>query len=168
MVRGLPFFELLENKTEKTLFRKRQVVIMSDFLTPSERSERMSRIGSKDTKPELALRKVLHGLGLRYRLHGYDLPGKPDIIFPRYRVVVFVHGCFWRRHARCKIATMPKSNISFWERKFNNNIARDTRVAAELESLGWHVFVVWECELNTKAKAAITGERLAKLIKDEG
>ncbi|MCE9665268.1 DNA mismatch endonuclease Vsr [Halomonas sp. M5N1S17] len=127
----------------------------------------MSRIRSKDTQPELVLRKVLHGLGLRYRLHGRGLPGKPDLVFPRYRVVVFIHGCFWHRHAGCKIATTPKSNTSFWVEKFEKNVARDLRVAAELESLGWRVFVVWECEVNSTTKASLTGERLARLIREE-
>lgn len=120
---------------------------MVDFLTPRERLERMSRIRSKETQPELVLRKVLHGLGLRYPLHGRGLPGKPDLVFPRYRVVVFIHGCFWHRHVGCKIATTPKINTSFWVEKFEKNVARDVRVAAELESLGWRVFVVWECEV---------------------
>lgn len=140
---------------------------MVDFLSPRERSERMSRIRSKDTQPELVLRKVLHGLGLRYRLHGRGLPGKPDLVFPRYRVVVFIHGCFWHRHAGCKIATTPKSNTSFWVEKFEKNVARDARVVAELESLGWRVFVVWECEVNSTTKALLTGERLARLIREE-
>lgn len=138
---------------------------MVDFLSPSERSERMSRIRGKDTQPELALRRVLHGLGLRYRLHGAGLPGKPDLVFPRYKAVVFVHGCFWHRHAGCNIATLPKSNTSFWIEKFQRNVARDTRVVAQLEVQGWRVFVAWECELATPAKASQTGARLAGQIK---
>jgi len=109
---------------------------MVDFLSPTERSERMSRIRGKDTKPELALRKVLHGLGLRYRLHGAGLAGKPDLVFPRYKAVVFVHGCFWHRHTGCNIATTPKSNTPFWTEKFDKNVPRDARVAAELEKRG--------------------------------
>ena len=139
---------------------------MTDFLSPAERSERMSRIRDKDTQPELALRKVLHRLGLRYRLHGAGLPGKPDLVFPRYKTVVFVHGCFWHRHAGCKIASTPKSNMSFWLEKFEKNIARDARVAAQLEAKGWKVLVVWECELASKEKSQATGKRLQTLIRD--
>jgi DNA mismatch endonuclease, patch repair protein len=141
---------------------------MVDFLSPRERSERMSRIRGKDTRPELALRKVLHGLRLRYRLHGKGLPGKPDLVFPRYKAVVFVHGCFWHRHPGCSIATTPKSNTAFWLEKFEKNVARDARVTAQLEGQGWRVLVAWECELSTPAKAARVGERLATLIKDQG
>lgn len=141
---------------------------MVDFLSPRERSERMSQIRGKDTRPELALRKVLHGLGLRYRLHGKGFPGKPDLVFPRYKAVVFVHGCFWHRHPECSIATTPKSNTAFWLEKFEKNVARDARVTAQLEGLGWRVLVAWECELSTPAKAARVGEKLATLIKDQG
>lgn len=138
---------------------------MADFLSNAERSERMSRIRGKDTQPELALRKVLHGMGLRYRLHGSGLPGKPDLVFRRHEAVVFVHGCFWHRHAGCSIATTPKSNTQFWVRKFEMNVARDARVAAALLGLGWRVFVAWECELASTTKAKATGERLRELIR---
>jgi DNA mismatch endonuclease (patch repair protein) len=138
---------------------------MTDFLSPAERSERMSRIRSKDTQPELSLRKVLHGHGLRYRLHATNLPGKPDLVFPRYKAVVFVHGCFWHNHTGCKTATTPKSNTTFWLTKFEKNVARDEFVRAELEAREWRVFVVWECELASMAKANATGERLYALIR---
>lgn len=138
---------------------------MVDFLTPAERSERMSRIRGKDTRPELTLRKVLHALGLRYRLHGAGLPGKPDLVFPRYRSVVFVHGCFWHRHVGCSIATTPKSNTTFWEQKFEKNTDRDRRVTLELEKAGWKVLVAWECELSSMTKARATGELLARKIR---
>jgi DNA mismatch endonuclease (patch repair protein) len=137
---------------------------MVDFLTPAQRSERMSRIRGKDSQPELALRRVLHRLGLRYRLHAKDLPGKPDLVFPRYRAVVFVHGCFWHRHEGCNIATTPKSNTPFWVEKFGKNVMRDSRVAAQLKDLGWHVFVAWECELAPR-KVEATGELLAAAIR---
>lgn len=126
----------------------------------------MSRIRSKDTVPELALRKILHRFGLRYRLGGAGLPGKPDLVFPRYRSVVFVHGCFWHRHKGCKIASVPKSNVGFWTAKFEKNVARDARVAQELAALGWRVFIVWECELSSANKAITTGERLTAAIRD--
>jgi len=138
---------------------------MVDFLSPRERSERMSRIRGKDTRPELALRKVLHGLGFRYRLHGKNLPGKPDLVFPRYKTVVFVHGCFWHRHPGCSIATTPKSNTPFWVEKFEKNVARDANVTAQLEKQGWNVLVAWECELSSPTKAIQTGERIATQIK---
>ncbi|MBO1111843.1 very short patch repair endonuclease [Bordetella petrii] len=138
---------------------------MTDFLSPLERSERMARIRGKDTEPELALRRELHRLGLRFRLHVAGLPGKPDLIFPRYKTVVFVHGCFWHRHAGCSIATTPKSNTSFWLEKFDKNVERDRRVAEQLTVLGWRVLVAWECELSTRTKAAMTGEMLASQIR---
>jgi len=139
---------------------------MADLLTPVERSERMSRIRGKDTQPELALRKALHSLGLRYRLHAVDLIGKPDLVFPRYKTVVFVHGCFWHRHAGCRIASTPKTNTSYWIEKFNKNVLRDACVIAALESLGWKVIVVWECELNSYGKSLSTGKRLAEIIRN--
>lgn len=138
---------------------------MVDFLSATERSERMSRIRGKDTQPELALRKALHRQGFRYRLHGAGLPGKPDLVFPRYRTVVFVHGCFWHRHAGCKIASTPKSNTLFWVDKFQKNLARDERVTKALEEAGWKVLVVWECELASFKKAQATGERIGVLIR---
>jgi DNA mismatch endonuclease (patch repair protein) len=138
---------------------------MADFLSPAERSERMSRIRGKDSQPELALRRVLHRLGLRYRLHVPNMPGKPDLVFPRHKAVVFVHGCFWHRHAGCNIATIPKTNTPFWLEKFEKNVSRDARNAASLRDAGWRVFVVWECELASDAKAKAAGERLALLIR---
>lgn len=139
---------------------------MVDFLTPAQRSERMSRIRGKDSQPELALRRVLHRLGLRYRLHAKDLPGKPDLVLPRYKAVVFVHGCFWHRHEGCKIATTPKSNTLFWVEKFNKNKARDAHVADSLKNLGWRVFVVWECDL-APSKVMNTADRLRAAICSE-
>lgn len=139
---------------------------MADFLTPAERSTRMSRIKSRDTVPEIALRKALHALGLRFRLDNRKLPGKPDIILPRYRAAVFVHGCFWHRHQGCKVATTPKSNTEFWIQKFDRNVSRDARVTGELEALGWRVFVVWECELGSARKVSATAMELAATIRD--
>ncbi|MER9546124.1 very short patch repair endonuclease [Mesorhizobium sp. M0437] len=106
----------------------------------------MSRIRGKDTKAEIAVRKAASGLGHRYRLNRRDLPGTPDLVFPKRKVAVFVHGCFWHRHIGCKYAYEPKSNVEFWTRKFQNNVARDGRVVGELERLGWHVVVIWECQ----------------------
>ncbi|CAN7702846.1 very short patch repair endonuclease [Pseudomonas brassicacearum] len=138
---------------------------MTDFLSPKERSERMARIRGSNTRPEIALRKVLHSLGLRYRLNGSGLPGKPDLVFPRHKAVVFVHGCFWHRHFNCNIATTPKSNTEFWVEKFEKNVARDERVTMLLKAAGWRVFVVWECEVGSVRNANTTGKKLADLIR---
>lgn len=137
-----------------------------DFLSPAERSERMARIRGTDTQPELALRKELHRTGLRYRLHARNLPGKPDLVLPRHRAVVFVHGCFWHRHVGCAIAKTPKSNTAFWQEKFTRNVTRDRLVAQKLRADGWRVFVVWECELASGTKARHAAERLATSIRD--
>jgi DNA mismatch endonuclease, patch repair protein len=135
-----------------------------DTLSPAERSARMARIRSGNTMPELFLRKELHRLGLRYRLHRRDLPGKPDLVFPRYKAVVFLHGCFWHRHGGCKIASTPKSNTELWVSKFERNMSRDARVAMELRALGWKVVVAWECEANNPRKAEQTARRVAREI----
>lgn len=138
---------------------------MVDFLSPAERSERMSRIKSINTGPELMLRKVLHRLGLRYRLNVRKLPGKPDLTFPRFKTVILVHGCFWHRHQGCNIASTPKSNTAFWTGKFDANVIRDKRVKSELSAMGWRVLIVWECELASVKKAEEAGKRIYRLIK---
>lgn len=124
----------------------------------------MSRIKSRDTKPEIALRRSLHCLGLRFRLGGVGLPGRPDIVFPKYRTVVFVHGCFWHRHGDCRVASTPKSNTQFWEEKFARNVERDLRVVGELEMQGWKVVIAWECELGSRDRMAATVARVAQEI----
>lgn len=108
----------------------------------------MSRIRSGNTKPELLVRSLLHRMGYRFRLHQKDLPGKPDIVLPKYKTVIFVHGCFWHRHEGCKYAYMPKSRLEFWNNKFNANIERDIKVKQQLLNLGWKVNIIWECELS--------------------
>lgn len=107
----------------------------------------MGRIKGKDTSPERLVRSLLHRLGFRFRLHMKSLPGKPDIVLPRYRTVVFVHGCFWHRHQGCKNCTTPTNNREFWVRKLNGNATRDQMHTRSLARMGWHVIVVWECEL---------------------
>lgn len=107
----------------------------------------MSRISGKDTSPERAVRSILHRLGYRFRLHSQSLPGKPDVVLPKYRTVVLVHGCFWHRHRGCPYAYAPKTRKEFWSRKFAGNTERDRRVTEQLRALGWRVLVVWECEL---------------------
>jgi DNA mismatch endonuclease, patch repair protein len=124
---------------------------LGDFLTRAQRSERMARIRSRDTSPEWTLRRELHRLGYRYRLNVKTLPGKPDLVFSRYKTAIFVHGCFWHRHTDCKVASNPKSNIQFWQAKFERNVKRDEDVVAALSGLGWRVLVVWECELQNKS-----------------
>jgi DNA mismatch endonuclease (patch repair protein) len=111
-----------------------------------DRSENMRRIRSEDMQPEMAVRRLLHQMGFRYRLHCRDLPGKPDIVFRRQRKVIFVHGCFWHQHEGCSDGRLPKSNVSYWGPKFARNKARDEQVLAELSSSGWDVLVLWECE----------------------
>ncbi len=123
-----------------------------DKISKERRSWNMSRIKSKDTKPEKVVRSLLHSLGYRFRLHVSDLPGKPDIVLPKYKTVIFVHGCYWHRHAGCKYAYTPKSNKAFWNKKFRDNVRRHEVVAKKLSDLGWSVFVIWECELETVSK----------------
>lgn len=106
----------------------------------------MSRVRGKGTLPEMAVRRLAHAMGMRFRLHGRDLPGRPDLVFPRYRTVVFVHGCFWHRHEGCRKATSPKSHTDYWEAKFDGNVARDKRKETELTQIGWRVLTIWECD----------------------
>lgn len=136
---------------------------MADTVSEEKRSEVMSSIRSKDTRPEWILRCGLHRMGFRYRLHDRRLPGVPDLVFPRYRTVVFVHGCFWHRHEGCRRATFPKTRPGFWAEKFAKNTERDARNRAELESAGWRVLVVWECELEDDTEATL--ERIARLVR---
>ncbi|MBZ9892953.1 DNA mismatch endonuclease Vsr [Mesorhizobium sp. BR1-1-6] len=137
---------------------------MVDFLSTEQRSERMSRIRSKDTSPELALRRALHALGLRFRVHYRRLPGTPDIVLPKFKTVVLVHGCFWHRHAGCKVASTPKSRTPFWQEKFDRNVHRDQQNTAALEERGWKVMVAWECELGSQRKVDEVARRVASEI----
>jgi DNA mismatch endonuclease (patch repair protein) len=121
---------------------------LADTLSPKERSERMSRIRGKGSNPEMRLRRLVHGLGFRYRLHVKELPGKPDLVFPARRAVIFMHGCFWHRHEGCKLARLPKSKLDFWMAKLEANRQRDLIHQRQLSDLGWRVLVIWECELN--------------------
>lgn len=122
-------------------------IFMTDRLTPEKRSWNMSRVRSRHTKPELIIRSLLHRAGFRFRIKNNKLPGSPDIILPKYTTAIFVHGCYWHRHAGCSKASMPKSNKDFWRKKFDNNVARDRRVQSELKELQWRVLVLWECEI---------------------
>lgn len=124
---------------------------MADVVDRATRSRMMAGIKGKNTKPELLVRRYLHSRGLRFRLHVTNLPGRPDIVLPKYRKVVFVHGCFWHQHAGCKYATLPSSRAEFWANKLSDNVARDQYQIAVLEELGWGVLLVWECELRDGA-----------------
>lgn len=122
---------------------------MADTVTPKRRSEIMSGIRSKGMKPEMVVRRLLHSMGYRYRLHRKDLPGKPDLVFPSRRKVIFVHGCFWHQHAGpgCGIVRVPKSNREYWLPKLERNVARDAEHRKRLRDLGWESLVIWECEV---------------------
>jgi DNA mismatch endonuclease (patch repair protein) len=117
-----------------------------DNVDAATRSRMMSRIRGKDTKPEIRVRQVAHALGYRFRLHRRDLPGTPDLVFPGRRKVVFVHGCYWHRHAGCRYAYVPKSNTEFWDAKFLGNVARDESALDSLRRQGWDPLIIWECE----------------------
>ena len=135
-----------------------------DTLSPNERSALMSRIRAKDTKPELTVRRLVHGLGYRYRLHRRGLPGTPDLVFTPRRKVIFVHGCFWHLHPdpNCKRVRMPKSRIDFWKPKLEGNRERDLRNQAALSEAGWDILVVWECEITGDCEAL--AERLVDFL----
>ena len=145
---------------ERKRDRKRGVGADAWVVDPA-RSALMARIGSRNTSPELRVRKAFHRAGLRYRLHARELPGRPDLAFPARRLAVFVHGCFWHRHPGCKATRTPKSRLEFWNGKFVENVERDARVREALASRGWTVLVIWECETRDAAYL----ERLASEIK---
>ncbi|WP_200942710.1 very short patch repair endonuclease [Dyadobacter sp. Leaf189] len=119
----------------------------------------MSQIRSKDTKPEITVRKVLHSLGLRFRLGRTDIPGKPDIVLPKYKTAIYVHGCFWHRHNGCKYAYTPKSKMDFWNGKFAANIKRDNEISEKIKSTQWVQLIIWECDTRDK-------DRLTKILKE--
>jgi DNA mismatch endonuclease, patch repair protein len=126
---------------------------MADRLTPEQRSDLMRRVRGKDTCPEMIVRRLVHGMGYRYRLHRSDLPGRPDLAFGPRRKVIFVHGCFWHRHddPSCKLARLPESHLEFWLQKFEKNKARDTLNQEKLIAVGWNSLVVWQCKLRNTA-----------------
>lgn len=136
---------------------------MVDIVNEAERSRMMASIRGKDTKPEMTVRRFLHGKGFRFRLHVRSLPGRPDLVLPKYRLAIFVHGCFWHRHAGCRYATIPNQNREKWQRKFNQNVERDQRNIEQLLASGWRVIVVWECGLRT-AKSRTHLDTLPELI----
>lgn len=131
-----------------------------DPLTPAERSERMSRIRNADTKPEMVVRRLVHEMGYRYRLHARDLPGNPDLAFRPRKKVIFVHGCFWHQHG-CRQYRMPRTKRSFWEPKLAKNKARDAKVIRDLRKLGWRTMIVWECQIKS---ATVLRKRIERFL----
>lgn len=125
-----------------------------DTVSAERRSEIMSRVRSAHTAPELAVRRLIHGLGFRFRLHRRDLPGRPDLVFPGRHKVIFVHGCFWHRHQNCALARMPKSRVEFWRSKLEGNAKRDDRNELALRRAGWGVMTIWECQTGNLARLA--------------
>lgn len=121
-----------------------------DTFTKQKRSEVMAKIRGKDTKPEKIVRSLLHQMGFRFRLHNKMLPGKPDICLPKHETVIFVHGCFWHNHTKCKGGRLPKSNLEYWQPKIQRNVERDKMRQRSLRKLGWKVIVIWECELKAE------------------
>ncbi len=123
-----------------------------DTVDLKKRSEIMSHIRGKNTKPELLIRSLLHRSGFRFRIHRRDLPGCPDIVLPKYKTIIFVHGCFWHQHSGCKKSTLPQTNITFWKNKLKKNLDRDLFVQNELEKSGWKVIIIWQCEISAIQK----------------
>ena len=120
---------------------------MVDSISTERRSWNMSRVKSRNTKPEILVRSILHRKGYRFRIHAKTLPGRPDIVLPKYKSVIFVNGCFWHRHKNCADATLPKTRTEFWQNKFDQTIKRDNKNRKELTSLGWNILTIWECQL---------------------
>lgn len=123
-----------------------------DIVSPAQRSKMMGRIRRSGTKPEIAVRKAARDLKVRYYVNRKTLPGRPDLVFPKTKTAVFVHGCFWHRHDGCKYCYIPKSKVEFWQDKFNKNVARDQRVKEELQRMGWRVATIWECETSDASR----------------
>lgn len=141
---------------------------MTDIVDKQTRSRMMAGIRGKDTKPELALRRALHARGFRYRLHSNGVPGRPDLIFPKFRAAVFVHGCFWHRHAGCRYTTTPAARPEFWQSKFEANVARDCVVREALIQAGWRVVTVWECALRKTDQVVAAADLLAAWLPSDG
>lgn len=138
---------------------------MADHLTKNMRSWNMSRIRSRHTKPEMIVRSLLHRSGYRFKINDDKLPGCPDIVLPKYKTAVFVHGCFWHRHENCPKATTPSTNRDYWENKFRNNVSRDNEVKKELGKLKWRIIIIWECQV-TNDPLSILNEMVCTLEKD--
>lgn len=141
---------------------------MADIVNKETRSRMMSGIRGKDTRPELLLRRALHARGFRYRLHPKTVTGRPDLVLPKHRVAVFVHGCFWHRHESCRLASTPATRPEFWAAKFAANILRDQKVVATLSDEGWRIAIVWECVLKKQADVHRAVDQLTDWILDGG
>jgi len=137
---------------------------MTDVFSKKKRSWIMGRVKGRDTKPEILVRSIVHRMGYRFRIHRRELPGNPDIVLPRHRKVIFVHGCFWHGHRRCPRSERPSSNKSFWNTKLDKNVERDERLRRVLRRMGWRVFVVWECETRAPDKVL---RKLGRFLNDE-
>lgn len=137
---------------------------MADRVSAAQRSENMRRIKSADTKPEMVVRRLVHSMGYRFRLHRKDLPGKPDLVFGPRQKAIFVHGCFWHQHANCSAGRLPASNADYWHQKLQRNVERDSRARSQLVDSGWSILTVWDCEtknvdaLRTRLDAFFVGE----------
>lgn len=151
------------------VFNREEVVFkLMDIVSPQKRSKMMSGIRNKNTRPEILIRKELHKMGFRYRLHNKSLPGKPDIVLPKYKAVIFVHGCFWHKH-NCHLFKWPKTRPDFWKKKIEGNVARDEKVKEQLFDQGWRVCVVWECSVKGKSpeKVREVAEAVAYWLRDD-
>lgn len=137
-------------------------ILIPDIYSKKKRSEIMSKIRGKETKPEILVRKFLFSEGFRYRINDGRYPGKPDLVLPKYKTIIFIHGCFWHHHEGCKASKLPETNAEFWEKKVSDNVVRDRKNIEKLKSEGWNVIVVWQCEIKSKAKRE---ERLKLLVK---
>lgn len=140
---------------------------MADVHTKETRSYNMSRIKGKDTKPEILVRKYLFSQGFRYRLYDKTLPGKPDIILPKYKTVVFVHGCFWHKHEECRYFVVPKTRTEWWMNKINGNVENDRKKREQLEQMGWKIIIVWECELKKEKRDQTLTDIVAKIKQNQ-
>jgi len=140
---------------------------MADVVDKQTRSRIMASIRGKDTKPEMVLRRALHARGFRFRLHAKNVIGKPDLVFPRFRAVVFVHGCFWHRHQDCRYATIPSTRPEYWQAKFEANVRRDNAVRAALIDSGWRVAIVWECALRKIGQVPVATDILSAWLRSE-
>lgn len=138
---------------------------MADIVDKQTRSRMMAGIKGKDTKPELVLRRALHARGFRYRLHSKNLPGRPDLVFPKHHAIVFVHGCFWHRHEGCRYTTSPSTRQEFWQAKFTANVARDEAVRDKLLEDGWRIATVWECALRKPDQMNVTTDLLSAWLR---